>query len=747
MNPLQIPKNLIPQFQQFGKELPPLQGETVEFAPQAWFLGPKAENSDLFMKLVTMAFESHISSRKNFHTEDSPVFTAEFKKTPEYINATNDMIAKATTLFNFLKKSLPYSSFRYVGHMTSDVTIASVIGYISTILYNSNNVTVQASPVTTFIEMCVGNDLCRMVGYPFPAPIDPKLSEKEKAKIMANTITPWGHITCGGTVANDEAFWSLYWGKFIPLALQEAFLHEAVLAPAANIQVELANGTSKKLSLCTPWEATNLSVDTQVSLPYNVGVLCDIDPTQVTYLLKKYHISNIGSYTFLKKYGLNCPVFMTPGTSHYSIPKAAAILGLGSDAVKIIPVDKHARCDLTVMRAHLQACVDHQIPVVACVSVMGTTEETAVDYLDQLIALRDEMRIKGLNFGIHVDAAWGGYFLSCIRPDYKLEQPTNDILTPSLMSYPPTAYNDMDSSDPAAYCSDHFAKQLAACAHCDTITIDPHKAGYIPYPAGSVCYRNSKLRDILVYTATYIGGTTVPTVGIYGIEGSKPGAAASAVYLSHAILRTSKSGYGKILKRCLLNTKLFYLRLLWLAQPSDHFVVTGIPVPPSDAVLADLKKKLIINGKWLTSDQIANDTELVRQLAQIGPDQNIVCYAFNIKLPNGQINTDYKLFCDFGEKVYERFDYIPEKGMKEFDLVVSNTEFGSAYGTRFLATIVKRLGLKNVPVSPSIPVLRSTIMDVFANETSTGSSFDVIFPIFTKEVNKIALAMTPKQAA
>lgn len=48
----------------------------------------------------------------------------------------------------------------------------------------------------------------------------------------------------------------------------------------------------------------------------------------------------------------------------------------------------------------------------------------------------------------------------------------------------------------------------------------------------------------------YHGGVD-PTVGVYGIEGSKPGAAAAGVYLSHRVIRTDETGYGKILGKCI----------------------------------------------------------------------------------------------------------------------------------------------------------------------------------------------------
>jgi hypothetical protein len=45
--------------------------------------------------------------------------------------------------------------------MTSDLTMASLIGYFATMLYNPNNVAAEASPVTTRLELEVASQLAR----------------------------------------------------------------------------------------------------------------------------------------------------------------------------------------------------------------------------------------------------------------------------------------------------------------------------------------------------------------------------------------------------------------------------------------------------------------------------------------------------------------------------------------------------------------------------------------------------------
>ena len=70
----------------------------------------------------------------------------------------------------------------------------ALLGYFMAMLYNPNNVTIEASPLTTVAEIEGGIQLCETFGYN----VDPK-----------NMHTPfsWGHITCDGSIANLESIW------------------------------------------------------------------------------------------------------------------------------------------------------------------------------------------------------------------------------------------------------------------------------------------------------------------------------------------------------------------------------------------------------------------------------------------------------------------------------------------------------------------------------------------------------------
>jgi len=122
---------------------------------------------------------------------------------------------------------------------------------------------------------------------------------------------------------------------------------------------------------------------------------------------------------------------------------------------------------------------------------------------------------------VHGDGAWGGYFCSMLRtPPSSLDEGNEGTswFTPELTL------------------STYVHKQLSAIPHVDTITIDPHKSGFCPYPAGATCYRDKRINNFLGITSqvvSYLHGAV--NLGDVGIEGSKPGAAAAGVVMAHKV--------------------------------------------------------------------------------------------------------------------------------------------------------------------------------------------------------------------
>ena len=137
-----------------------------DHTPETWFIGPKGENAELFQRLVTRAIDHHMAFRRDYMPNDPPIRhdreSRAIQKSEAFIAARLD------EMLDYLRGSVPLASFRNMSHMYWDQALPAVLGYIAALLYNQNNVAAEASPATTLLEIEVGNDLCRMLGYPRP---------------------------------------------------------------------------------------------------------------------------------------------------------------------------------------------------------------------------------------------------------------------------------------------------------------------------------------------------------------------------------------------------------------------------------------------------------------------------------------------------------------------------------------------------------------------------------------------------
>jgi glutamate/tyrosine decarboxylase-like PLP-dependent enzyme len=616
---------------------------------------------------------------------------------------------------------------RYQGHVLWDTTLPGMLGYFATMLHNPNNATIQQSTATTLLELQVGRDLCAMVGFE-----------------SNNQTEPWSHITAGGSIAIIEAVWATRELKFFPFAAREALKIEPALFKACNIEVPIADGSHVKLLEATSWQLFNIRQDDILALPQRIWEVCgESEELQDVYsvwdLLLKRSLNGRGwsamSRTCFQDVG--DLKMITSSTKHYSWPKAMAALGMGTDNEIDLYVDADARMDMQKLDEALQECLDSRNPVLLTAVVLGSVEESAVDPLESVLELRETYRKKGLEFNIHVDAAWGGYLMSMIRRDYKLGEESSPLFIDDFSRVP---------------CNEHTLRQLQRMKDCDSATIDSHKLGYIPYTAGSNLYRNGELKNLTTFAGSYIGGTQSirpqePSVAIYGLEGSKPGARAAAVFLSHQVIRPSVSGYGKIISQSLFNTKLFCLRLLWMATEQDNFIMVPLPRLPIEredsngdkkSYLATLRDRL--HGK--TQDEILADAEAMAIFREIGCDQNILCYAFNFKRKDGSINDDPELFFKLTDLIYDRFHVHHYQDGKVEDIhkyrfFLTRTIFQkSDYGPTFIENYAKRLGLSKTP--DSLKVLRSIVMDPYVSDLPDGGSFfDEIIETLRSNVTEI----------
>jgi glutamate/tyrosine decarboxylase-like PLP-dependent enzyme len=678
----------------------------------AWFLGPCAENKDLFAELIGQAVDANAKDRATLY-DDPPYITSE-RTGPDYDESVCRMKEEYEKLLDQLRGCVPFFSYRYQAHMNWDLTMPSMLGYFAAMLYNQNNVALEASPVTSHLEKLVGGDLCKMLGFDLFA-----------------TNPPWGHVTCDGSVANLEAMWAARNLKYYALSVKAALENDSRLAAAQNITVELGSGADVVLFDQDAWTLVNLPVDVVLGLPQRIQDACDLNSTTFSDALDPYLLQTVGFSAFMSKYtwGMNAPVIMGPATKHYSWPKNAALTGIGKQSFQNVPVDTDARMDVDSLDEMLGSCLTNRQPVVMVVVVLGSTEESAVDPLVKVLDLRERYRKQGLDFVIHIDGAWGGYFASIIREPHEgslqCTQEPNVQTTPAL--------------DMSPYVTD----QYKAIPGADSVTIDPHKAGYVPYAAGGLCYRNGAMRNLVAFLApeVYHGTDVDSDMGVYGVEGSKPGAAAAGVYLSHRIIRPDKSGYGKILGQALFNSKRFYSAIVTMAQENDDFIVVPVQQIPAErdggtteqikAQLEQIRTSIVERE----NNELIQDEAAMKLLKQLGSDQIIITYGLNFK-NDGVLNTDSGLANQFMHDVFDQLSLNPAKKQMP-DLIITTSEFDPAdYGKDFVKTYVSRLGLECQTLE-TMNFLSSTTMCPWLTATAEGNFIPTLIRAFQAAVAKV----------
>ena len=701
-------------------------------ASGAWFLGTRGQNAGLFTDLIVKAIQKHVEFRNSYFPQDPDFITPEMQESEEFKQSIAMLEYEYEKLLRNLQDSGPFFSMRSIGHMLWDVTMPALLGYFAALLYNQNNVAAEASPVTTVLEMLVGNDLCKMLGFRVQ-----KIVIHGKSEVTdKNKIVGWGHITCDGSVANAEGLWMARNLKFYAVSLKNAILNEPTLAALKTLQLTTLQGETEPIIKMDNWTLLNLGIDYVLSLPQLIADEYKIDTQTLGNLVNKYSVQSLGLLSLYSKYLRDIespPVGFTPVTRHYSWPKGAAILGIGADNLRTIDVDGRARMKADELDKALADCLASKTPVMTVVVVIGTTEESAVDPLTEVLALREKYRKQGMEFTIHIDAAWGGYFASMLRKK-ATDQDFSDVME-----------NIDDSFIPYLPMSDYVIAQYKALAFADSITVDPHKAGYIPYPAGGLCYRNSAMRNLVAFTApvVYHGGFD-PTVGVYGIEGSKPGAAAASVYLSHRVIRPDQSGYGKILGECYFTAKRLYANLSCLNLRDYPFIFVPLVATPAEQEgksMEDIIKQLVFMQERIvnrTNEEIVQDAEAMALIKELGQDQTIVTYMFNFKNPDGSVNTDTKKMSDLNFALYQKLSFSPgETDLEKTPLVVTASEFDpNVYGADFMENIRVRLGVMGDETLP-INFIISTVMNPWLTATTGGSFLNTFAEIMAQTVTEL----------
>lgn len=191
-------------------------------------------------------------------------------------------------------------------------------------------------------------------------------------------------------------------------------------------------------------------------------------------------IAQEGLARALKHRGVDGIAVLVSERGHYSLGKAADLLGIGRDHLVKVKTAEGNRIDLKALRQECQRLQDQNIRPLALVGIGGTTETGNIDPLEAMADLARE-----LDCHFHVDAAWGG----------------------------PTLF------------SDRHRHLLAGIERADSVTIDAHKQLYVPMGAGMVLFKDPTAVSAIEHHAAYILRHGSKDLGSHTLEGSRPGKA------------------------------------------------------------------------------------------------------------------------------------------------------------------------------------------------------------------------------
>ncbi|MGM0906806.1 MAG: pyridoxal-dependent aspartate 1-decarboxylase PanP [Pseudomonadota bacterium] len=225
----------------------------------------------------------------------------------------------------------------------------------------------------------------------------------------------------------------------------------------------------------------------------------------------------------LQHYGYSKLTVVVSERGHYSLSKAADVLGIGRKNLVSVATDSDNRIRIDELRKTCEQIAKEGGKVLALVGVAGTTETGHIDPLDDMATVAEEVDAH-----FHVDAAWGG----------------------------------------ATLLSEQHRPLLAGIERADSVTIDAHKQMYVPMGAGLVLFKSPSLVKSIEHHAEYIIRQGSKDLGSHSMEGSRAGMAMMVFSAMHVI---GRRGYELLINNSIDKAR-YFSQLI--AEQNDFEVIT-----------------------------------------------------------------------------------------------------------------------------------------------------------------------------
>jgi tyrosine decarboxylase/aspartate 1-decarboxylase len=187
-------------------------------------------------------------------------------------------------------------------------------------------------------------------------------------------------------------------------------------------------------------------------------------------------------------------VIVASEMAHYTHSRISEVLRLKFQSIRC---NERAQMDTDALEKVLKSG-----KVGTVVATIGSTGTGSIDALPEILKLKDKY-----GFRLHVDAAYGGYF----------------ILIDDLSSRTRLAYDDM--------------------VQADSIVVDPHKHGLQPYGCGCVLFKDPGVGAFYKHDSPYTYFSSKELhLGEISLECSRPGASAVALWATQKLLPMTRGG-------------------------------------------------------------------------------------------------------------------------------------------------------------------------------------------------------------
>lgn len=218
-------------------------------------------------------------------------------------------------------------------------------------------------------------------------------------------------------------------------------------------------------------------------------------------------------------HSLDSAVLLVPAHKHYSWVKGANVFGIKN--FWTIALDENGHLDTESLGALIDRANFENRAIIGVVSVLGTTEMGLLDPIDRVQAVLDRKSTLGQPIWHHIDAAYGAFFRTLIGNDKEIQS----VLSESAL------------------------RALRAVSRADSVTLDPHKLGYVPYSSGVFLCRNRDDYTRVNFGAPYVNFSEKTDKGLFTLEGSRSATGAAATWMTARAVGFHQKGYGRIISR------------------------------------------------------------------------------------------------------------------------------------------------------------------------------------------------------